>query len=217
MGTGEGLKEGGNFDSFMDYIHKNVCKWYSELDTVLASRHNVWPAYTNEDSDDNDSDASEDYHIDNVNSPSLLITHRSTSNQKNKNVILISDKSPDTTCTSNLLDISNLTNEENQSSSQKSSSTNTEQKQASSSTTSPRHSSPTKRSRLTTDCSDSMTERKSKTKVSAIEANKIRKDRKKTISDCKSLSSLDGKLPPFLSKSENHFSNLLNAHKDKLS
>ena len=55
MTTGEGLDTNEQFDKFMTFVHERYCKWYTELDSVLASRHNVWPAYTNEDVDYNSS------------------------------------------------------------------------------------------------------------------------------------------------------------------
>ena len=45
--SGQGLED-EEFDSFMEMIHNRHCKWYSALDTVLANRHNIRPAFTNE-------------------------------------------------------------------------------------------------------------------------------------------------------------------------
>ena len=53
--TGSGL-EGFHFANFQDYIVKNVCKYYFELDPVLKDRPNVYPWVTNEDEYNPESD-----------------------------------------------------------------------------------------------------------------------------------------------------------------
>ena len=45
--TGNGL-EGLEFTTFQEYIIKNVCRYYYELDPVMKNRPNVYPWYTNE-------------------------------------------------------------------------------------------------------------------------------------------------------------------------
>ena len=45
--SGEGLEDDA-YESFMEMIHWRHCKWYSALNSVLGSRHNVTAAYTNE-------------------------------------------------------------------------------------------------------------------------------------------------------------------------
>lgn len=59
--SGEGLVD-DEYDSFMNMIRKRYCKWYDALDSVLANRHNVTAAYTNESRVENEHE-----HSDNAN------------------------------------------------------------------------------------------------------------------------------------------------------
>ena len=52
--TGNGL-HGLEYTSFQEYIVKNVCRYYFELDPILKDRPNVTPWATNEDTSDDDS------------------------------------------------------------------------------------------------------------------------------------------------------------------
>ena len=64
--TGNGL-EGFQFTSFQEYVVRNVCRYYFDLEPILKDRPNVTPWFTNEDdSDDETEDTTERDHDRNV-------------------------------------------------------------------------------------------------------------------------------------------------------
>ena len=115
MNTGSDI-DVNQYDSFMEYMHNTYCKWYSKLHTVLGSRRNVWPAYTNEDDDlntqqnnnytttkDNSTESGKDY-------ANAIITRDLSDSSicdDNKNSHSINSSSTPSAG----LDISNITNE----------------------------------------------------------------------------------------------------------
>ena len=59
--TGNGL-HGLEFSTFQEYIIKNVCKYYYELHPVLSNRPNVYPWFTNEQTQQSTNDNDESTH-----------------------------------------------------------------------------------------------------------------------------------------------------------
>ena len=48
--------EGLELSTFQDWVVKNVCRYYFELDPILKDRPNVTPWYTNEQEDEQEDD-----------------------------------------------------------------------------------------------------------------------------------------------------------------
>ena len=240
MTTGEGIDSDQQFERFMTYIHEKCCKWYTQLDTVLASRHNVWPAYTNEDviNESSQDTREESTNENNDNKSKATIdsrssqSSRSSSSSNSSTCSVLSrnllDNKNDTIISPNNagLDISDLTNDnENESgkSSTETQSTNTTSKQgcgdvAMLKSSTNKKKSPSKRLRTTkVQKKNSMkNDSSSSSKLTVMEAAKARKDKRRTIVDRKAVAETKTKIPPFLTQAESHFDEIFNAHNEKL-
>ena len=94
--SGGGLDK-ANEDSFRDYIHKNVCRYFDVLHEVLKDRPSTFPAYTNEMTEEEENEANEKYINKDVNDDEYTSEENNSGSQHEKNVngfeILSSDSS----------------------------------------------------------------------------------------------------------------------------
>ena len=81
--TGNGL-QGLEYTSFQEYIVKNICRYYFELDPILKDRPNVTPWATNEDTSDDDSKGTSEVEVE-------VEVERSNTSGRNSSVYLSSD------------------------------------------------------------------------------------------------------------------------------
>ena len=221
--SGEGLED-GEYESFMNHIHKKYCKWYTALDTVLGCRPNMQAAYTNEDSnEDSDSTPSESelYETRDDSMPDCSAGPPNENGGSYANGIEIADSSDDNgndvvaeapeASANNMLDISDLTatTSSNSSSSsnksKRSKNSAPQQRNTSNSQTIPQ--TPTKRSKLI----EKSTRQIKNKKISVLQASKTRRGKKLSIADSTQSSTSNKKLD-----SDDHIEHMYRMHEDKM-